>query len=105
MSAVRGNARLLSQFDGRSLVNLHGRTKRRRSKLRKARDDGVRDAVQTFRRGCVFAERSDGLPGIAADANARINFNFAEHRHSVSMRGLRAFAVPENIHRLSAVRA
>src|SRR6266404_5717115 len=66
--------------------------------------DSTRQGVQTFRASALFAECGDGFAGIAADSNARIDFNFAQHRHAVSKRGLRAFAVAENINRLAAVR-
>src|SRR6266446_6448997 len=65
----------------------------------------TRQGVQTFRARALFAESSNRLSGIAANSNPRINFNFAEHRHTVSQRGLSAFAVAKNINRLATVRA
>ena len=48
---------------------------------------------------------SAGPEPVAAKANPRIYFNFAEDRHAIFNRGFRAFAVPENVHGLSAMRA
>src|SRR6266446_2171416 len=67
--------------------------------------NSTRHGVQTFRASALFAKRGNRLAGIAADSNARINFNFAQHGHTVSQRGFRAFAVAKNINRLAAVRA
>src|SRR6266849_7964376 len=67
--------------------------------------DSTRQGVQTLRTRSLFAERGNRLAGIAADSNPRINFNFAQHGHTVSQRGCRAFAVAKNINRLAAGRA
>src|SRR5437867_3756483 len=64
--------------------------------------DSTRDGVQTLRASALFAERGNRLAGIAADSNARIDFNFAQHGYAVSKRGFRAFAVAKNINRLAA---
>src|SRR5712664_3871491 len=61
--------------------------------------DSTRDGVQTLRASALLAKRSNRFAGIAADSNPRINFNFAQHGHTVSQRGLRAFAVAKNINR------
>src|SRR2546427_10514850 len=61
--------------------------------FRQARGNSARDIVQTLSTSALFAERRHGLPGVATDSNARINFNLAEHRHAISDRGLRALAV------------
>src|ERR1700704_2247633 len=55
--------------------------------FRKARDDGACDIVKTLRACSVFAERRHRLAGVPTDANARIDFHFAKHRHTISDRG------------------
>src|SRR5258706_10597000 len=52
--------------------------------------DSTRQGVQTFRARALFAERGNRLARIATDSNARIDFNFAQHWHTVSQRGFRA---------------
>src|SRR6202521_2956114 len=70
-----------------------------------ARDDCASDIVEAFSAGSVFAERSYGLPGVAADADDGIDFDFAEDGDAGAQGGFCAFAVAENIERLAAVRA
>src|SRR5713101_1487678 len=75
------------------------------SNFRQARDYGARDIVETLRTCGVFAESRHRLAGIATDANARIDFNFAKDGHAVGQRGFRAFAVAKDVQRLAAVGA
>src|SRR5712691_8518221 len=60
--------------------------------LRQTRDDSPRDAVETLRTRALFSQRRHRLAGVPADSNARIDFHFAQHRHTISDRRLRAFA-------------
>src|SRR5216683_6353906 len=86
-------------------VDLDGRAADGAGDFGEARSDGARNAVKILRAGSVFAERRHGLAGIATHADARIDFNFAEHGHAIGKRGFRAFAVAEDVNRLAAVRA
>ncbi len=76
-----------------------------RAEFGEPRCEGVRQGVEAARGSGVFALRCDGLAGIATDADARIDFDFAEDGHAVSDRGFRAFAVAEDVDGLVAVRA
>src|SRR5205814_10432771 len=49
--------------------------------------DGARNLVEALRSGASFARCSDGFSGIAADADARIDFDFAENGHAVCYGG------------------
>src|SRR6266700_5642866 len=86
-------------------VDLNGRAADGAGDFGEARSDGARDAVKALCAGSVFAERGHGLAGVAANANARIDFNFAEHGYAISDGGFRAFTVAKNVHRLPAMRA
>ncbi len=55
--------------------------------------------------GGGFAEAGYGFAGVAADADAGIDFDFAEDGNAVADGGFGAFAVAENIYGLAAVRA
>src|SRR2546428_8104552 len=77
----------------------------RASNFLQSRHYRPRDTVETLRARALFAQRRHRLAGISADANARIDFHFAQHRDAISDRGLRALAVAKNVHRLAAVRA
>src|SRR2546426_6493574 len=46
----------------------------------------------------AFAARGNGLAGVAADADARVNLDLAEHGHAEILRRAHPFAVPENVH-------
>ncbi len=67
--------------------------------------DGAGQGVEALGAGGGFAQAGDGFAGVAADADARVNFDFAEHGYAVSDGGFRAFAVAENINGLVAMRA
>ncbi len=53
----------------------------------------------------IFAKRGDGLPGITADADLRVDFNFAEEGDVEGLGEARAFAVAEDVNALFAMRA
>ncbi len=63
--------------------------------------DGAGDVEYAFCADSVFAEERDGLAGVAADADARIDFDFAEDRDAVGLRGFCAFAVAEDVDSVS----
>src|SRR5713101_5391996 len=86
-------------------VDLNGRAADGAGDFGEARSDGAREAVKALCAGSVFAERGHGLAGVAANANARIDFNFAENGYAIGDGGFRAFAVAEDVNRLAAVRA
>src|SRR5260370_33947555 len=86
-------------------VDLNGRAADGAGDFGEAIGDGARDIVKTLRAGAMFAERGHGFAGVAANANARIDFNFAEHGYAIGDGGFRSFAVAKNVHRLAAVRA
>src|SRR2546426_5272242 len=52
----------------------------------------------------AFAARGNGLAGVAADADARVNLDLAEHGHAEILRRAHPFAVPENVHAFLAMR-
>jgi hypothetical protein len=53
----------------------------------------------------VFALQGYGLAGVAAYADARVDFDFAEDGDAVGLRGFCAFAVAEDVDRLGTVGA
>src|ERR1700741_1051531 len=55
--------------------------------------------------GSLLAGQSDGLAGITADANLRINFNLAEKRDAERLRHVLTFAVAKHINASFAMRA
>src|SRR5260370_34574588 len=59
-------------------VDLNGRAADGAGNFGEAVGHGARDAVEALRGGAIFAEGRNGLAGIAANADARIDFNFAE---------------------------
>ena len=67
--------------------------------------DGAGQGVKALRAGCGFAEGRDRFARVAADADAGIDFNFAEDGDTVSDGGFGAFAVAENVDGLIAMRA
>src|SRR5258708_31143185 len=88
-----------------ALVDLNGRPGGGGGDFVEASADGAGDVEHAFCADGVFAEERDGLAGVAADADARIDFDFAEDGDAVGLRGFRAFAVAEDVDRLAAVRA
>src|SRR6266566_736820 len=86
-------------------VDLNGRAADGAGNFGQAVGDGARNIVKALRAGAIFAEGRHGFAGVAANADARIDFNFAENGHAIGNRGFRAFAVAEDVHRLAAVRA
>lgn len=70
-----------------------------------ASGDGVGEGVEALRAGGGFALACDWFAGVAADADAGVDFDFAEDWDAVGDSGLCAFAVPENIYGLVAVGA
>ncbi len=73
--------------------------------LGEAGSDGAGQSIEALGAGGGFAESGDGFAGVAADADARINFDFAEDGNAVGDGGFRAFAVAENVDGLVAMRA
>src|SRR6202521_6212941 len=61
-----------------------------------ARDDCASDIVEAFSAGSVFAERSYGLPGVAAEADDGIDFDFAEAGAASGQGGFARSASPQN---------
>src|SRR4029077_12323510 len=61
-----------------------------------ARGDVARDGVEGFRARGGFGERGDGLAGVAADADLRVNLDFAEEGHAEGLGHVLAFAVAED---------
>src|SRR5579859_2059141 len=86
-------------------VDLDGGTLGGGGDLGEAGSDGAGEGVEALRSGSGFAEGSDGFAGVPADADARIDFDFAEDGNAVGDGGFCAFAVAENIDGLVAMRA
>src|SRR6266478_1655335 len=86
-------------------VDLNGRAADGAGDFGEAVGHGARDAVKALRAGTAFAECGHGFAGVAANADARIDFNFAEHGDAIGKRGFRAFTVAKNVHGLAAMRA
>src|SRR6187397_3157385 len=103
MSGWRSTNSLFGEVGRKRLIDLHRRAKRGGAKLVEARGDRPRNGVKAFCGGRFFAERSDRLAGVAADADAGIDFDFAQDRNTVRTGGPCAFTVTEDVHRLSAV--
>ena len=80
---LRQFRKLAREKKRKASIDLDGRTTSGAGNFLEARGDGMRDGIQAFRAGGIFAERGDGLTGIAADSNARVNFNFTKHGNSV----------------------
>src|SRR5712691_11982046 len=55
--------------------------------------------------GSVFAQRRDRLPGVAADPDLRVNFNFAQEGHTEKLRHALPLPVAEEVNLTLAVRA
>src|SRR5260370_5610152 len=89
----------------KSSIDLDRGSASRAGNFRQARDDSARNIVETLRACAFLAERRHRLAGVPPNSNARIDFNFAKNRHTVSNRGFRSLTVAENVHRLAAVRA
>src|ERR1700730_5259909 len=89
----------------RLLIDLHRRAHRRSTDFREPRGHCSRHAKKALGPRAIFAERCHGLAGIAANTNARVNLNFAQHGHAILLGGLRALAVAKNIYRLATMRA
>src|SRR5580765_6058907 len=104
MSGWRGTNSLFGEVGRKRLIDLHRRAKRGGAELVEARGYGARNGVKAFCGCCFFAERGDRLAGVAADADAGIDFDFAEDGNTVSTGGACALTVTEDVHRLSAVR-
>src|SRR2546430_1292777 len=88
-----------------SLVDLDRRAAGSAGDFGEAMSDGARDSIQALCARASFTKGRDRLAGIAANADARINFNFAKHGHAIGDGGFRAFAVAENVDGLAALRA
>src|SRR5579859_5378135 len=86
-------------------VDLDGWTLGGGGDLGEAGSDGAGEGVEALRSGSGFAEGSDGFAGVPADADARIDFDFAEDGNAVGDGGFGAFAVAENVDGLVAMRA
>jgi hypothetical protein len=65
----------------------------------------VGDAIETLGYWGVFALGGYWFAGVAADADAGVDFDFAQDWDAVFAGGFRAFAVAENVDGLVAVRA
>src|SRR5438445_11263032 len=63
---------------------------------------GSGQVVNAFCAEGAFAEQRYGFAGVAADANAGIDFDFAEDGDAVGLRGFCAFAVTEDVDGLGA---
>src|SRR5215471_1473718 len=87
------------------LVDLNGWAQGRRTEFVEAGRNGAGHGVEAPGGGCVFAERRHGFAGVAADTDARIDFNLPENRHAIGAGGSRAFAVAKNVDGLAAMRA
>src|SRR3984957_13075314 len=81
------------------------RALRRRTEFGEARRDGVRDGVEAACWRGVFALCGYGLAGVAADADTRVDLDFAENGDAVSDCSFCALAVAEDVDRFVAVRA
>src|SRR6266446_639485 len=87
------------------LIDLDGRGGGCGGDCIEARPDGAGEVEHTFCAEGIFAEQRDGFAGVAADADAGIDFDFAEDGNAVGLRGFCAFAVAEDVDGLAAVGA
>src|SRR4029077_2066341 len=71
----------------------------------KARHNVAGHRVDALPARGVLAKRSDRLARVAADANLRIDLNFADERHAKAARHHLPFAVAENVDTAIAMRA
>src|ERR1700687_4517393 len=70
-----------------------------------ARRDRARHRVNALGFGRALSEQRNRLAGIAADADSRIDLDFAKQRHAIGFRDAAAFSVAKDVNAALAMRA